>query len=33
MTLNIATGEATLVGETLTNLEGLAYVPTSMITP
>jgi len=30
--LNLETAEATLLGETLTNLEGLAFVPTSMIT-
>jgi hypothetical protein len=33
LSLNLETAEATLIGETLTNLEGLAFVPTSMINP
>ena len=33
VTLDVMTGVTTLVGETLVNLEGLAYVPTSMISP
>jgi len=32
VTLNVETAVASLVGETLANLEGLSYVPTSMIT-